>query len=95
MKESVMNRSRMLALVAVAGIFAGLAGCATNGDLDKLRSEVNQNKSDIAAANSNAASANATAQEALTTANEAKSTADDTASNRLRRPASVGGSGQR
>ena len=38
MKESVMNRSRVLVLVAVAGVFAGLSGCATTGDLDALKS---------------------------------------------------------
>jgi len=80
MKESVMNRSRMLVLVAVAGVFAGLSGCATTGDLDALKAEVSQNKADIAAANKNADDAKAMAQEALSTANEAKSTADDTAS---------------
>jgi murein lipoprotein len=80
MKESVMKRSRVLILVAVAGVFAGLTGCATNGDLDALRSEVNQNKADIAAANRNAADAKAMAQEAMTTANQANSTAEDTAS---------------
>jgi murein lipoprotein len=79
MKESVKNRSRLLALVAVAGVYAGLAGCATTGDLDALKSEVNQNKADIAAANKNAADAKAMAQEAMTTANEAKTSADDTA----------------
>jgi murein lipoprotein len=80
MKESVMNRSRMLLLVAVAGVYAGLAGCATTGDLDALKAEVNQNKADIAAANKNAADAKAMAQEAMTTANQANSTAEDTAS---------------
>jgi murein lipoprotein len=80
MKESIMNRSRVLALVAVAGVYAGLAGCATTGDVDSLRSEVNQAKADAATANKNAADAKAMAQEAMTTANEAKSTADDTAS---------------
>jgi murein lipoprotein len=80
MKESVMNRSRVLALVAVAGVYAGLVGCATTGDLDALKAEVSQNKADIAAANRNAADAKAMAQEAMTTANEAKATADDTAS---------------
>jgi murein lipoprotein len=80
MKESVMSRSRMLALVAVAGVYAGLVGCATTGDLDALKSQVNQNTADIATANKNAADAKAMAQEAMTTANEAKSTADDTAS---------------
>ncbi len=80
MKESVMNRSRMLVLVAVAGVFAGLTGCATNGDLDALKTEVSQNKADIAAANRNATDAKAMAQEAMTTANQANSTAEDTAS---------------
>ena len=80
MKESFMNRSRVLALLAVAGVYAGLSGCASTGDLDALKSEVNQNKADIAAANQTASDAKAMAQEALDTANEAKSTADDTAS---------------
>ena len=80
MKESFMNRSRVLALLAVAGVYAGLSGCASTGDLDALKSEVSQNKADIAAANQTASDAKAMAQEALDTANEAKSTADDTAS---------------
>jgi murein lipoprotein len=80
MKESVMNRSRMLILVAAAGVFAGLAGCATTSDLDALKAEVSQNKADIATANKNAADAKAMAQDAMTTANQANSTAEDTAS---------------
>jgi murein lipoprotein len=80
MKESVMNRSRVLVLVAVAGVFAGLSGCATTGDLDALKSQVNQNTADIATANKNASDAKAMSQEALTTANQANSTAEDTAS---------------
>jgi murein lipoprotein len=80
MKESIVNRSRVVALIAVAGVYAGLAGCASTGDLDKLKAEVNQNRADIATANKSADDAKAMAQEALNTANEAKSTADDTAS---------------
>jgi murein lipoprotein len=80
MKESFMNRTRVLALITVAGVYAGLAGCASTGDLDALKAEVNQNKADIATANKNASDAKAMAQEAMNTANEAKSTADDTAS---------------
>lgn len=44
-------------------IVLGLAGCATNGDLDSMRTEVVQ--------------ANATADAALTAANEAKATAQE------------------
>jgi murein lipoprotein len=80
MKESVMKRSRVLILVAVAGVYAGLTGCATTGDLDALKAEVSQNKADIATANKNAADAKAMAQEAMSTANQANSTAEDTAS---------------
>jgi len=80
MKESVMNRSRVLVLVAVAGVFAGLSGCATTSDLDALKSQVNQNTADIATANKNASDAKAMAQEAMSTANQANSTAEDTAS---------------
>jgi murein lipoprotein len=80
MKESIINRSRVLALVAVAGIFAGLSGCATTGDIETLRSEVDQAKADAASASKDAADAKAMAQEAMSTANEAKATADDTAS---------------
>ena len=80
MKESFMNRTRVLALITVAGVYAGLAGCASTGDLDALKAEVNQNKADIAEANKNAADAKAMAQEAMSTANDAKATADDTAS---------------
>ncbi|MGB7933293.1 MAG: Lpp/OprI family alanine-zipper lipoprotein [Gammaproteobacteria bacterium] len=75
-----MSRSRMLILVAVAGVYAGLTGCATTGDLDALKAEVNQNKLDIATANKNASDAKSMAQEAITTANQANSTAEDTAS---------------
>jgi len=80
MKESVMKRSRVLILVTVAGVYAGLTGCATTGDLDALKAEVSQNKADIATANKNAADAKAMAQEAMSTANQANSTAEDTAS---------------
>jgi len=84
MKESLMNRSRVLALVAITGVYAGLTGCATNGDIEALRSEIAQNKKDTAAATAaatrEAADAKAIAQNALTTANAAKATSDDTAS---------------
>jgi murein lipoprotein len=79
MKESVMSRSRVLALVAVAGVYAGLTGCATTGDLDSLKSEVSQVKAEAAAASKDAADAKAMAQEAMNTANEAKATSDETA----------------
>ena len=37
MKQSLMSRSRVLALVAMAGVYAGLTGCATNGDIEGIR----------------------------------------------------------
>jgi murein lipoprotein len=84
MKESLMNRSRVLALVVITGVYAGLTGCATNGDIEALRSEIAQNKKDTAtataAATRDAADAKAIAQNAVTTANAAKATSDDTAS---------------
>jgi len=80
MKESLMNRSRVLAIVAIAGVYAGLTGCATNGDIEALRTEINQNKQATASAAKDAADAKAMAQNAVTTANAAKATSDDTAS---------------
>lgn len=80
MKESLMKRSRVLALVAIAGVYAGLTGCATNGDIEALRAEINQNKKDTAAAARDAADAKAMSQSAVNTANEAKAMSADTAS---------------
>ena len=80
MKESLMNRSRVLALVVITGVYAGLSGCATNGDIEALRTEINQNKKDTAAAARDAADAKAMSQSAVSTANEAKAMSADTAS---------------
>ena len=87
MKQSLLNSSRVWVLVAVAGVYAGLTGCATNGDIEALRSEINQNKKDTAAtaaaaaaATRDAADAKAMAQNAVSTANEAKAVSNDTAS---------------
>ena len=34
MKRSFMNRSHVLALLTVAGVYAGLVGCASAGDVE-------------------------------------------------------------
>ena len=82
---TITNRTRMLALVTIAGIYAGITGCATSGDLDALRSQVNaaaadakSAKAEAAAASSQAAEAKAIAQDAMATANEAKATSAET-----------------
>ena len=62
-------------------VIAGLSGCATNGDIDKLRDEM---RGDINQANQTADSASATANaasreasEAMAIAVDAKATADE------------------
>jgi murein lipoprotein len=82
---TIMNRTRVLTLVAVAGIYAGISGCATTGDLDALKSQVNaaaadakSAKAEAAAASREAAEAKSMAQDAMATANEAKATSAET-----------------
>ena len=55
-------------------VIAGLAGCATSSDLDKLRDEM---RGDINQANQTADSASATANAASREASEAKAIAED------------------
>lgn len=73
---------RTLALIVIAGAFIGLTGCATTGDLDSaradLQSQIDRLSADVATAKSDAASANAKANEALNTANEANRRSMDT-----------------
>lgn len=55
----------------------GLTGCATSGDLDALRAEVQQANQTADAALAAANEANATAQQANATAQQANATAQD------------------
>jgi murein lipoprotein len=82
---TITNRTRVLTMIAVAGIYAGVTGCASTGDLDTLRSQVNaaaadaqSAKTEAAAASRQAMEAKALAQDAMTTANEAKATSEET-----------------
>ena len=62
-----------------AGVMlAALAGCATTGDLDALRAEVDKANSTASQAAADASSAKSAAAAATATANEALSTANAT-----------------
>ena len=70
------NFSKIMATGAMAVALAGATGCATTGDLDALKAEVDkanstasQAASDASAAKRDAAAAKATADQALDTAN--------------------------
>jgi murein lipoprotein len=78
MKQNTTSRPRVLALIAMAAIYTGVTGCATTGDLDKLRSDVDAANAQSAAASQDAAEAKVMAQEALNTANEANATSMET-----------------
>ena len=68
----MLRHNIKLALTLAA--ITGLAGCATNSDLDKLRDEL---RGDINQANQTADNANATANGASREASEAKAIAED------------------
>ncbi|SEN54138.1 Lpp/OprI family alanine-zipper lipoprotein [Nitrosomonas marina] len=74
---------RTLALVVTAGAFIGVTGCATTGDLDStradLQTQIDRLSADVAAAKSDAAAANAKANDAVNIANEANRRSMDTA----------------
>jgi len=78
MMENTKLRLRVLTLVLLAGAYAGLTGCATTGDLDKLSARVDAVAADAAAAKADAAQAKSMAQDAMNTANEAKASSDET-----------------
>jgi murein lipoprotein len=61
-------------LALTLAVITGLAGCATNSDLDKLRDEL---RGDINEANQTAQSASAKADSASREAAEAKAIAED------------------
>jgi murein lipoprotein len=65
----------------VAGCFvvlmAGATGCATNGDLEDLRADVEAANNTAAAAAADAASAKAAAQQASDSAQQAQDTAQE------------------
>ena len=79
MKQDI---KRTLALVVTMGAIIGLTGCATTGDLDSartdLQSQIDRLSSDVAAAKSDAAAANAKANDAINIANEANRRSMDT-----------------
>lgn len=79
MTKNTKHRLRVLSLVVLAGTCAGLTGCATTGDLDKLSARVDAVAADAAAAKADAAQAKSMAQDAQNTANEAKASSDETA----------------
>ena len=77
------NIKHKLALIVTIGAFIGLTGCASTGDLDSaradLQSQIDRLSADVATARSDAAAANAKADEAVNTANEANRRSMDTA----------------
>ena len=77
-KDPKMNE-KMKYVFTVAAISASVAlsGCATTGQLEELRSQVNAVRADADAAKADAAAARATANEAKDIANRALSTANE------------------
>jgi hypothetical protein len=65
---------RNIKIALALAVTAGLFGCATNSDMDKLRDEM---RGDINQANQTANSASATANAASREASEAKAIAED------------------
>ncbi|MCB1676134.1 MAG: hypothetical protein KDI01_07575 [Halioglobus sp.] len=72
-----MRKFKMMTAGVAMVALTGLAGCATTGDLDALRADIqkaqdtaNQAASDAAGARRDAAAAKATAEQANDTANE-------------------------
>lgn len=76
MLRSVSVRTVMLPLAAGAALL--LSGCASTGDLDKLRVQVEHAQQTADQALQTATAAQSTANSASQTADQAKQTADDT-----------------
>ncbi len=83
MAQDTKRTLRTLTLVASIGAFIGLTGCATTGDVDSaradLQSQIDRLSADVASAKSDAAAANAKANDAINIANEANRRSMDTA----------------
>ena len=79
MKEKIKHSIRM---VAIAGAFIGLTGCATTGQLEehqaKVAADITSAKNDAAAAKAEAAAASAKANDAVRIADEANRRSMDT-----------------
>ncbi len=74
--EPHMFNKKLYVVITLAAI-AGIGGCATSGDLEALREEVNQANSTAESASSSADAANQTAAEAKAIAEDAKVSADE------------------
>jgi len=77
MKGTTLYRSHMLAILLATGATAGLGGCASTGDLNALRAEVDAAKAEASAARADAAAASKAAADAKTMAGEALSAANE------------------
>ncbi len=71
MKEKNKHPVRMLTLSVMAGVYIGLAGCATTGQFEELQNKINAVAADAAAAKAEAAAASAKANDAVRIADEA------------------------
>ncbi len=76
------SKTRIITLIAVVAVYAGITGCATNKDLEKLRDDLTAQtqaaQAEAAAASREAAEAKAMAESAMDTANDAMATSADT-----------------
>jgi murein lipoprotein len=72
--ESLIMLRKNIKIALTLAVIAGLAGCATTSDVDKLRDEL---RGDINQANQTAESASATANAASRESGEAKAIAED------------------
>lgn len=73
------NMKRMMRLVLIPVLAAGLAGCATNGRVDKIEQKLNDVSSSADAANRKAEAAQKTADQALSRAQAAEAEAKSAA----------------
>ncbi|MDP1559432.1 MAG: Lpp/OprI family alanine-zipper lipoprotein [Nitrosomonas sp.] len=78
MNEKIKRQLRILTLAASVGVFAGLSGCATTGQVEGLQTQIDAVASEAASAKAEAAAANAKANEAINIANEANRRSIDT-----------------
>jgi outer membrane murein-binding lipoprotein Lpp len=73
------NMKRVMRLVLIPVLAAGLAGCATNGRVDKIEQKLNDVSSSADAANRKAEAAQKTADQALSRAQAAEAEAKSAA----------------
>ena len=72
-----MSKKKVVPMLMLVGVCAGLSACATTGEIEALKSRVDALESNVSATKSDAAAARAAANDAINTANQAMDKANE------------------